>query len=160
MRLFQTTQPDPAPPEQPPETVKVFCDGTLHFAEIPWADFRDYQSRGYRLLPANAKATDLPQPAPASSGLALTQSPQAGSQAGTWAWWEAEARDALVAAASALAPLAEAEPLDPRKFTGPKADILSLYSAAITARAVVALAARVQALESELAALKAAGKGE
>lgn len=161
MRMPLMTQRSEAPPEQPPASIRVYQDQTRELLTVPYAEWPRYRDLGFRMVPANTQAADLPQPAPASSGLHLTAAPAAGSQHGQFAWWHREASDALSAAATALAPLADSEPIDREKFRSEqKIALADTYDTAIVARACLALVARVEALEGELVALKAAGKGE
>lgn len=156
----ETQAPEP-PPIAPGDTVRVYQDRDRLYAEIPYADWPQYQARGFRQLAAHERESDLPAPIERGRDifgpLALLG---ASGQTGIWAAKENAAREHLNTHADMLAaridrpPLPRQLPLMGKRAPHP-ARAVEIAQAAITAEATALLWEEVDSLREEVAALRA-----
>lgn len=171
--LFQTTKAaPPEAPAPPPSTVRMAHDGERVIRTVPYGEVPEYRARGFREVPNGAVPDDgTPyrdadtDPDPETRDLwpvAIVQRPGNG-QLQQWVTKLGLSRDALDDAATTLAKRINRPPL-PRDLSkqgdlpASAAYACDVGQAAITAEAVVRLAAEVDRLSVEVAALRNAAK--
>lgn len=175
MSVFEALQRTPSQQDvEPPlpERVWVINDQSLDAQEIGRDDWGDFQSRGYRLAPFGSSPIAFGQPVPPATDDPADLWPlpmierAGGSQIGIWLTKLHAARKAKDEAVFTLTQRIGRKPIrinsqgQQRDLPASPQYAVDVAQEAFLAEAVVALAADVDNLKAEVAALKqAAGKG-
>lgn len=160
---LETPAPDPPTPAAD-DSIRVYQDRDRLYAEIPYADWPQYQARGFRQLAPHERESDLPAPVDRGRSIFPPLALLGGSgQTGMWAARENAAREHLSTHADLLAaridrpPMPRQLPLMGKRPPHP-ARAVEIAQAAITAEATALLWDELDSLREEVAALRAALK--